>query len=138
MEDEETHWLVSELNLRKRFKMAWAKNDEEACAFVRQHGPELHAVLMDVQLKGSRLDGIALTRVLRGRGLAPVPDYAEGLPVLECPIFIVTAFARYPAQVIDEAGADAQIAKPVDFFKLAMLLAQSAGRRALHRLSRPR
>lgn len=84
VEDEPANWEVTELRLRKKFKLLWARTDREAIALVRQYGPQLHAVLMDVQLQGSALDGLALTRLFRGKATLP-PEVAEGLTPLECP-----------------------------------------------------
>lgn len=139
VEDEPSNWEVTELRLRKKFKLLWARTDAEACAFVRQYGPQLHAVLMDVQLRGSALDGLMLTRLFRGQALPlpTVPGYAEGLPAITCPIFFVTAYGNLhsPAEM-DAAGGDAHVPKPVDFVKLSLLLAQSSMKRAMESLKR--
>ncbi|MFZ5442078.1 MAG: response regulator [Myxococcota bacterium] len=136
VEDDPTNWEVTELRLRPRFRMLWARTDLEACALARQHAKELHAVLMDIQLQGSTLDGIALTRLLRGKPVEPLPDYARQLPRLECPIFFVTAFGTlHDPEALREAGGDSHVPKPVDFVKLSLLLAQANMRRALMTLS---
>ncbi|MFZ5441382.1 MAG: response regulator [Myxococcota bacterium] len=137
VEDEAANWEVTELQLRRKYQLLWARTDEEACALLRQYGPQLHAVLLDVQLQGSELDGLALARLIRGRALEVMPAYARDLPPLECPVFFVTAFGRlYPAERLREAGGDASVPKPVDFVKLTMLLTQTGLRRALERSSR--
>ena len=46
VEDEPSNWEVTELRLRKKFKLLWARTDEEACALVRQYGPQLYAVFV--------------------------------------------------------------------------------------------
>jgi CheY-like chemotaxis protein len=136
VEDEPDNWEVTELRLRRRYRLLWARTDVEACALARQYGPSLHAVLMDVQLKGSALDGLALTRLFRGK-LATPPAVAEGVPTLECPIFFVTAYGNlHSAAEFDEAGGDAHVPKPVDFFKLNNLLARENARRAMASLKR--
>lgn len=134
VEDEPSNWEVTELQLRRKFQLLWARTDAEACRLVREHGPNLHAVLMDVQLMGSRLDGLALTRLLRGRLEGELPGYAQGLTPLECPIFFVTAFGmRYSPLELRDAGGDSHVPKPVDFVKLSLLLGQAGLRRALER-----
>lgn len=135
VEDEPSNWEVTELRLRKKFKLLWARTDQEACALVRQYGPKLYAVLMDVQLKGSVLDGLALTRLFRGKDIGPLPEYAQGLPKLECPLFFVTAYGNlHSPDEMREAGGDSHLAKPVDFFKLSLLLAQNSMRLAMETL----
>lgn len=137
VEDEPANWEVTELRLRKKFKLLWARTDAEACALVRQYGPQLHAVLMDVQLRGSSLDGLMLTRLFRGQPLATRPDFAEGVPTLSCPIFFVTAYGNlHSPEEMDAAGGDAHVPKPVDFVKLTLMLAQSNMKRALQSLKR--
>ncbi len=132
VEDEPSNWEVTELRLRRKFKLLWARTDEEACALVRTHGPQLYAVLMDVQLKGSTLDGLALTRLFRGKDQGPLPAYAQGLPKLECPIFFVTAYGNlHSPEEMREAGGDSHVPKPVDFLKLTLLLAQNSMRQAM-------
>jgi CheY-like chemotaxis protein len=133
VEDEASNWEVTELRLKNRFKLVWAKTAEEACAAVRQFGGRFHAVLMDIQLKGSTLDGLQLTQLFRGKasGFA-VPAFAKDLPLVESPIYFVTAFgAVHSRETMDAAGGDAFVPKPVDFVKLSNLLATTAMKRAL-------
>ena len=81
VEDEDENWTVAELRLRGRFNMVRAATDAQACEAVRKYGPTLHAVLMDIQLKGSQLDGIKLCRLFRGSlEDANLPPYARGCP----------------------------------------------------------
>ena len=132
VEDEPGNWEVTELRLRKKYKLLWAKTDRQACELVRRHGPALHSVLMDVQLSGSDLDGMALTRIFRGRPAGPLPDFAQGITPVECPIFFVTAFGSlHSPEEMEAAGSDAYVPKPVDFVKLTMLLARSGMKRAI-------
>ncbi|MCC6334348.1 MAG: response regulator [Myxococcales bacterium] len=133
VEDEASNWEVTELRLRNRFKLVWAKSAEEACAAVRQFGGKFHAVLMDLQLKGSPLDGLQLTRLCRGKAAGfEVPAFAKELPPVDCPIFFVTAFgALHSPEKMDEAGGDAYVPKPVDFVKLSNLLATTAAKKVL-------
>lgn len=133
VEDEQANWEVTELRLRMKFKLLWARTDQEACEAVRTHIGQFHAILMDVQLKGSALDGMDLTRVLRG--IPPkvsLPDYAKGLPPVECPLFFVTAYGNlHSPQEMTAAGGDAHVPKPVDFVKLSLMLASTHARRAM-------
>jgi CheY-like chemotaxis protein len=137
VEDEESNWEVTELRLRKHYKLLWARTDVEACALVRQYGSTLHAVLMDVQLKGSQLDGIQLTKLLRGKPVEGAPDFANELPAMTCPIFFVTAYGNlHSNDEFNRAGGDAHVPKPVDFVKLSLLLARSSMQRAMDTLKR--
>ena len=135
VEDEQANWEVTELRLRKKFKLLWARTDHEACAMVRQYGPQLHAVLMDVQLQGSALDGLALTRIFRGKATGPLPDFADAIAPLQCPIFFVTAYGNlHSPQEMSDAGGDEHVPKPVDFLKLTLLLARNSMKRAMDTL----
>ena len=132
VEDEPSNWEVTELRLRKKFKLLWARTDEEACALVRQHGPQLYAVLMDVQLQGSALDGMALTQLFRGKATGTLPAFAQNLTPLECPIFFVTAYGNlHSPQQMEAVGGDAHVPKPVDFVSLTLLLARHNMKRAM-------
>lgn len=135
VEDEPANWEVTELRLRKKFKLLWARTDQEACALVRQYGPGLHAILMDVQLQGSALDGLALTRLFRGKPSGALPEFAQGLAAVACPIFFVTAYGNlHSPEEMDAAGGDAHVPKPVDFLKLTLLLARNSMKRAMDTL----
>lgn len=139
VEDEVSNWEVTELRLRSRFKLVWAKTAEEACAAVRQFSGKFHAVLMDIQLKGSPLDGLQLTQLFRGKVAGfEVPTFAQHLPQVECPIFFVTAFGTlHSPEKMDAAGGDAYVPKPVDFLKLSNLLATAAAKRAMASFKTP-
>lgn len=135
VEDEPANWEVTELRLRRKFKLLWARTDQEACALVRQYGPQLYAILMDVQLQGSALDGLALTRLFRGKASGPLPEFAQGLAPVTCPIFFVTAYGNlHSPQEMDAAGGDAHVPKPVDFLSLTLLLARNSMKRAMDTL----
>lgn len=136
VEDEAANWEVTELRLKGRFTLIWAKSAEEACAAVRARQGQFHAVLMDIQLKGSEVDGLQLTALLRGKPVDfPVPAFAKDLPPLDCPLFFVTAFGTvHGEERMNEVGGDAWVPKPVDFVKLSNLLASTAARRVLEAL----
>jgi CheY-like chemotaxis protein len=138
VEDEPSNWEVTELRLRKKYKLLWAKSDLEACGMVKQFSGQFLAVLMDVQLKGSVLDGMKLTRLFRGKLPADqVPSYAHDLPPVKCPVFFVTAYGNlYTPQDMTEAGGDGHVPKPVDFLKLTLTLAETSAKRALQTLEK--
>jgi CheY-like chemotaxis protein len=125
VEDEDENWDVAVLRLGWKYDLRRAPNALEACRLVHQVGSGLHAILMDVQLSGSDLDGIELTRLLRGT-LPPGrrSPYALGLPVLQTVIIFVTAYGtRYPVEQLVAAGGNQLITKPVDFVALNVALA---------------
>ena len=139
VEDEAPNWEVVELRLGKRFKLQWARSSEEACQRIQAQKGGYLAILMDIQLSGSSLDGIALTRALRGKtDQSKLPAFARGLPKIECPIFFVTAYGSlYAGNELTEAGGDGWMPKPVDFLKLMMLLSRASVMRALETLKSP-
>jgi CheY-like chemotaxis protein len=122
VEDEEENWTVAELRLRGRFHLVRASTDQEACQAVRDHGHSLHAVLMDIQLKGSQLDGIKLCRLFRGALEDPaLPPYARGCPTITAPIIFVTAYGqRYTEAELRGVGGHMLITKPVDFNRIPL------------------
>lgn len=120
VEDEDENWELAQLWLEGRYQLVRAIDAESTCRQVRAHFDSLRAILMDIQLSGSALDGIQLTRLLRGQlpqdGL---PPYARGLPPVRVPIFFVTAYGgRYQERELREAGGTRLMPKPVDFDQL--------------------
>jgi len=141
VEDEVENWQITQMRLRNRYDLVRAADDREACEKAREIGSKLHAVLMDIQLKGSKLDGIALCKLFKGK-LPPeqakdLPPYAQGVPQLEAPLFFVTAYgARYKEEELKEAGGTWLITKPVDFVRLNLALANVSAKAALSLLER--
>jgi len=122
VEDDDTNWEVAEFNLRKRFQMFRAHTDERAFVLLRERQFDL--ILMDIELAGSALNGIDITRVLRGTYTGPIPRYAEGIR-RATPIVFVTAYtARYEKSELLQAGGDDRISKPVNFTGLALVMAR--------------
>jgi diguanylate cyclase (GGDEF)-like protein len=139
VEDEAENREVTELRLRDRFELLWASNDREACAVIAKHHERLYAILMDIQLKGSQLDGVQLTKLLRGEALAAVPPHAQGMPVVDVPIIFVTAYgASYSEEQLIAVGGTHVVTKPVDFVDLTLALANAHARSVLRKLDPPR
>src|SRR5262245_3230183 len=96
VEDEDENWKVTEMRLRDRYHLVRAADDQQACELARSVGPKLYAVLMDIQLKGSKLDGIQLCRLFKGKlstdQRRDLPTYAMGVPEVQAPLFFVTAY----------------------------------------------
>ncbi len=125
VEDVDDNWEVARLRLERTYDLIRASNDVEACTQVAAHGMNLYAILMDIELKGSRLDGIELTKLIRGKLVRnSLPDYARTCPVLtELPILFVTAYGgRYSAPELLSYGGNRLINKPVDFMDLTLTL----------------
>jgi CheY-like chemotaxis protein len=132
VEDEPENRDVAELRLRRSYDLLLAATDEEACRIVKERGHELAAILMDIQLKGSVLDGIALVKLFRGTlPTAELPAFARDVPVLSAPILFVTAYgARYSEPELLAAGAQRLVTKPVNFSELTLALVDLHLRRA--------
>ncbi|MET0342936.1 MAG: response regulator [Polyangiales bacterium] len=119
VEDDDDNWEVAELRLAKNYELLRAANDEEACRIIRERRNDIDVVLMDIELRGSELNGVELTELLRGNRLphrAWLPAYARDLPALSKPIVYVTAHGtRYTSVQLMLSGADRVITKPVNF-----------------------
>ena len=124
VEDEKHNWEVTQMRLERTYELLLAADDRSACDIVREQGDSISAILMDIQLKGSRLDGIELTRLFRGKlNTTDLPDYAKGIAPISAPIIFVTAYAgRYSEAELMEAGGDKLITKPVNFMALTLAL----------------
>ena len=116
VEDNDDNWSVAELRLSSVYRLIRAATDREACALLTKHAAELYIVLMDIELQGSRLDGVALTRLLRGRLPADqIPDYARSVAPSNVPVVFVTAYHAAFGQTLQETGGNLVIPKPVEF-----------------------
>ena len=139
LEGEDSNWDVTELRLRGKYHLVRARDAQEACRAVKRLGSSLYAILMDIQLAGSPLDGIQLTRLLRGGLTATaLPQWAQDLPRVTVPIIFVTAYGHSPhseAELI-AAGGNRLVPKPVDFVALNMALAGANLQRAQQLLDR--
>ena len=123
VEDESDNYSVVELRLGSRYRFLWAQSDAEAISLLEQHGGELLAILMDIQLQGSTLDGIELTKAIRDihpRATSPL----GAVPVIErVPIIFVTGcIGKYSADELKSSGGNAVVGKPIDFRELGMVL----------------
>lgn len=128
VEDDDDNWEIAELRLSNAYDLIRAKSDEEACRILRERRGEIDVVLMDIELRGSVLNGVELTALLRGAPVAKhsnLPSYARDLPLLSKPVIYVTANgARYTGVQLMLSGADKVIAKPVNFLQLQIALSE--------------
>lgn len=135
VEDDEDTYRLTERSLRAKYRVLWAQNDREACALFVTHASTLHAVLMDLDLAGSRLDGLALTRLLRGKLVTP-PDYACLVQKTSVPVVVLTASSSAYTEIeVRAQGASHCIGKPIDFARLTLALAQVNIARVMGRLA---
>lgn len=119
VEDDDGNWDTSCIMLRRTCELTRAKTSEEAFAALKS--ATFDAILMDIGLARSPLNGIEITEVLRGKRQAP--QAASALVPLRLPIIFVTAFAaEYDRLHLIAAGGDEVLTKPVDFLKLFVTL----------------
>jgi CheY-like chemotaxis protein len=140
VEDEEPNYEVAALRLSKGYDLVWARSDREACDLLRKFGDKLSVILMDIQLKGSVLDGMQLAQLIRGTLPAHArPDFAANVPTLKTAIFFVTAYADlYSEEQLFRIGGDRLITKPVDFAALSLALANVHLGRTARRVKPPK
>src|SRR5262245_29711087 len=92
VEDDDDNWTVADMRLRNAYELVRAANSEQACRILAQRGHEFAAILMDIELRGSDLNGVELAQLLRGRSTrAQLPTYAKAVPVSDVPLLFVTA-----------------------------------------------
>jgi CheY-like chemotaxis protein len=125
VEDDDDNWEVAEYRLSSSYDMLRAANSRQACELVVERAADITAILMDIELRGSDLDGTELTSLFRGKRLPrSLPDYARQLPPVNQPIIFVTAHGvRYSDVELMLFGADKVIPKPVQFTALSLALA---------------
>jgi c-di-GMP phosphodiesterase len=127
VEDDDDNWDVAVLRLSANYELVRATNAEQACQVLKKHRDEIELILMDIELRGSDLNGVELTKLLRGEPLPdkPVPAYARDLPLVSKPIVFVTAHgAKYTRVQLILAGGEQVIPKPVDFESLQHALSE--------------
>ena len=135
VEDDADTFKIAALRLQSKYRLLWAQTDREAIDLLAFHQRDLHAVLMDIELRGSTLDGLDLVRLLRGLPLRrsgsqphePLPEYAQKMPRLpNVPVIVLTAYtARYSEADAHAVGATHFATKPIDFTRLNLALAQA-------------
>lgn len=120
VEDDAVNQQIARARLGKKYEVLLASNDRDACKLVVEHHDNIILVLMDIELQGSQMNGIAITRLLRGKLPASErPLYSENVPSIDVPILFVTAYGqRFNQNELLEAGGDNVIAKPIDFVQL--------------------
>lgn len=119
VEDNDDNWAVAEMRLEKSYQLVRASNDREACAALKEHADSLYVILMDIELQGSRLNGVALTRLLRGKLKdSEKPPFAQDVPVLPVPVIFTTAYKMDLTDELREAGGNLVVPKPVEFMRL--------------------
>jgi CheY-like chemotaxis protein len=126
VEDDDDNWRVAQLRLSEGYELVRARNSAEACQSLEYRGMELSAILMDIELRGSDLDGVQLTQLVRGKTPRDkLPGYARRVSALNTPIIFVTAHgAKYGDAQLILAGGDKVISKPIDFGALNLALTQ--------------
>ncbi|HMI87211.1 MAG TPA: response regulator [Polyangiaceae bacterium] len=134
VEDNDDNWHVTQLRLGRSYELVRATNDRAACEVLSQPA-KLYAILMDVELGGSRLNGIQLTKLIRGTlPVEGLPEYARHVPLLEIPVLFVTAYGdAYPRADLLACGADDVLGKPVNFTRMNLALANLYIKRVLVR-----
>jgi CheY-like chemotaxis protein len=137
VEDDADTFRLASLRLKDKYRLIHAANDREACEQLQAWGSQLYAVLMDVELQGSKLDGLHLVRLLRGQLPAGLtPDYARGVPKLSVPVIVMTAYTgRHSEAEAKAMGATHFVPKPIDFTRLNLALAQANILSVMARLS---
>jgi CheY-like chemotaxis protein len=123
VEDEDLNWEITQHELDGRYQLTRAKTAQEAFLLLAKNS--YHLILMDIQLSNSQADGLAITRILKGRHEGPLPLLAQGIKPIDTPIIFVTAYqARYnKAELITAGGADL-LTKPVNFTQLSFAIAR--------------
>jgi len=135
VEDDDDNWLVAKLHVAERYELVRASTALQACRLFTDMGSRLTAVLMDIELRGSELDGVELTMLLRGRLMrSSLPEYTKSVPKLDVPVIFVTAHGADAGNYrLTQAGANATIHKPVMFNALNLAIADVHLKRTLER-----
>ena len=140
VEDDPDTFKLAQLRLQAKYELINAPTDRQACELLMEHHDDLFAVLMDIELQGSLMDGLALVKAIRG--ITPknaLPSWAQALPTLpHLPIIVMTAYVtRYSEAEVKAVGANHFLTKPIDFMRLNLALAQANIQSVMARLAKP-
>jgi len=137
VEDDGDTFKLAQLRLQQRYELINAPSDVEAAELLSKHGDSLYAVLMDVELQGSAMDGLSLVRSIRGMTQPGAPGYSRKIPVMpHLPIIVMTAYVtRYSEPEVKALGANHFLTKPIDFTRLNLALAQANIQSVMARLA---
>lgn len=126
VEDDIDIWQVTKYKLRAKYDLVHASTDREACRLLTEQADSFHAVLMDIELKGSVLNGLQLVRLLRGQlPVDELPEYARGVNASDVPVIMLSAYVgAYKEEELLAVGANRALSKPVDFVDLTMTLTE--------------
>ena len=128
VEDDDDNWEVASYRLRDSYELVRAMNAEDACKVIRARHTEISVILMDIELRGSDLNGVELIQLLRGNAAQVtncIPAYARNLPFVSKPVIYVTAHARQFTNVeLLLTGAEKVLPKPIDFADLRTVLSE--------------
>ena len=119
VEDHDANWRITQHGLRSTYEVVRARGAHEALSLLAKD--DFSLVLLDIELKGSDLDGIELARVIRGRrNQGRDVKFGSRLPIV-----FVTAFEeRYRRADLLAEGADDVVYKPVDLTRLRLVIAR--------------
>lgn len=126
VEDDVDIWQITKHKLRAKYDLVHAATDQEACRLLTDANETFHAVLMDIELKGSLLNGLQLVKLLRGNlPVEGLPEYARGVQSSQVPVIVLSAYVgAYKQEDLIALGANRALAKPVDFVDLTMTLTE--------------
>ncbi len=124
IEDDAQNREVAEYRLGRKYEIHTAANDKEGCEKIRALSQRIFLILMDIELQNSIVDGLELTKLLRGKPIdSALPSYTNSLPLLACPIILLTAYAsRFKEEDLQSSGASEVILKPIDFVDLELAI----------------
>lgn len=110
-------------SLASSYRLLRARNDREACERIREYAQDIVAILIDIDLPGSILDGVLLTRILRR--VVPeeaLPKYARALPQLNVPIVFLTHKKSVSPAELRQYGGDRVLQKPADLGEVTLAI----------------
>jgi CheY-like chemotaxis protein len=120
VEDEDVNWELTEAALSGKYTLVRACNAKETFEWLARK--QFDVILMDIQLSGSDLDGIEITKILKQKSVSG-PAYTRNITAPNTPIVYVTAYsARYNRDELLATGAVEVATKPVSFASLAFIL----------------
>lgn len=137
VEDDAETFRLAATRLHARYRLLWAQTADDAVRLLTVWGSQLYAVLIDVELKGSTMDGFMLTRLIRGTApLERLTSAARALvPLPKLPIIVLTAYtSRFTDTDAKAIGASHFCTKPIDFARLTLALAQANLQSVVNRL----
>ena len=120
VEDDDLNWDIVKLLLRREYEFVRATTAAQAFALMREQ--TFSVVMLDVQLAGSDMNGIAIAQMFAGNYPGDLPAYAIPKLTSEPRIIFLTASDVTDPEAARLMGSNTVLRKPLELPRLQKAL----------------